>query len=129
MTYVVDTHALVWFLEKNRRLSPAARAAMKDPTAELVIPTIALAEIAHLYPRKRIRVDLSGVFTHVAAASNCIIYPLDEAVVERLPAALSIHDAIITATALVLREALDPDTSVITRDAEIRTSGLVRVVW
>ena len=129
MTYVVDTHGLVWFLEKNRRLSPAARAAMKDPTAELVIPTIALAEIAYLYPRKRIKVDLPGVFAHVAGASNCVVYPLDEAVVERLPAALSIHDAIIVATALVLREALDRETSVITKDAEITNSGLVRVIW
>ena len=129
MTHVVDTHALVWFIEGSPRLSAAARAALKDPAAELVVPTIALAEIAHLYARERIGVDLPGVFARVAGASNCVVYPLDEAVVERLPGTLDIHDAIIVATALVFREVLGRETSVITKDAAIRNSGLVRVVW
>ena len=42
---------------------------------------------------------------------------------------LDIHDAIIVATALVFREVLGRETSVITRDAAIRNSRLVRVVW
>ena len=99
MTHIVDTHALVWFLEKNRRLSSVAQEALRDAAADVVIPTIVLAEIAFLYARKRVRVDLPTVIAHIAAASNCVVYPLDEAVVERLPTTLNIHDAIIVATA------------------------------
>jgi len=129
MTYVVDTHALVWFIEGNRRLGAAARQALRNPEAELIVPTIALAEIVHLYARKRIEVDLGSVLTRVASASNCSVYPLDEAVVERLPTTLDIHDAIIVGTALVFREVLDKDTIVISKDADIANSGLVSVVW
>ena len=129
MTYVVDTHALVWFIEGNARLGATAKQALTDPRAELVVPTIVLAEIVHLYARKRIEVDLGSVLTRVANASNCSVYPLDEAVVERLPAALDIHDAIIVATALVFREVLEKDTLIISKDAEIANCGLVSVVW
>jgi len=129
VTHVVDTHALVWFLERNRRLGAAARAALQDDEAELVVPAIVLAEIAYLYPRKRVSVDVPRVLAHVANAANCAIYPLDEGVVEHLPATLNIHDAIITATALVFRDVLGKDTAVITRDAEIAASGLVDVIW
>jgi len=129
MTYVVDTHALVWFIEGNARLGATAKQALTDPRAELVVPTIVLAEIVHLYARKRTEVDLGSVLTRVANASNCSVYPLDEAVVERLPAALDIHEAIIVATALVFREVLEKDTLIISKDAEIANSGLVSVVW
>jgi len=129
VTHVLDTHTLVWFLERNPRLSSAARAALTDPTAELVVPTIVLAEIAFLYARKRVSIDLPRVFAHVANAENCVVYPLDEAVVERLPAALDIHDAIVVATAPVFREVLARSTAVITKDAEIGASGLVDVIW
>jgi len=33
MVYIVDTHALVWFLEGNKRLSETARALLSDATA------------------------------------------------------------------------------------------------
>lgn len=48
MTYVVDTHALIWHLEAGPRLSEAARKILTDPQSQLVIPTIVLAEMAFL---------------------------------------------------------------------------------
>ncbi len=71
MTYVVDTHALVWFLEGNTRLSTAGRNALTDRTAQMVIPTIVLAEIAFLYARHRIAIDLPRVLARVTGAANC----------------------------------------------------------
>jgi hypothetical protein len=44
MVYVLDTHAVVWFLEGSARLSAVAKAAMSDPDADLVVPTIVLVE-------------------------------------------------------------------------------------
>jgi len=129
MTYVVDTHALVWFLERNSRLSTAAREALSDKSAQLVIPTIVLAEVTFLYARHRITIDLPVVFAHIDSTLNCIIYPLDEAVVEHLPTTLDIHDAIIISTALVFRNVLGENTGVITKDTKIAASGLVNVIW
>jgi predicted nucleic acid-binding protein len=129
MTYVVDTHTLVRFLEGNPRLSMAARNALIDRTAQVVIPTIVLAEITFLYTRHRITIDLPHVLAHTASTANCLVYPLDGAVVERLPTTLNIHDAIIVATALVFRDVLSEDTAVVTKDADITASGLINVLW
>jgi PIN domain nuclease of toxin-antitoxin system len=129
MTYVVDTHALVWFLEGSLRLSVAARTALSDTAAQVVVPTIVLAEITFLYARHRIAIDLPHVLAHIASAANCLAYPLDGAVVECLPTTLNIHDAIIVATALVFQDVLSERTAVVTKDADITASGLVEVLW
>ena len=39
-TYVVDTHALVWFIGKDQRLSDRARAILRNPDVRLIIPVI-----------------------------------------------------------------------------------------
>jgi PIN domain nuclease of toxin-antitoxin system len=129
MTYVVDTHALVWFLEGNPRLSMAARNALIDRTVQVVVPTIVLAEITFLYARHRITIDLPHVLAHIATAANCLVYPLDGPVVERLSTTLNIHHAIIVATALVFRDVLSESTAVVPKDADITASGLVNVLW
>ena len=60
---------------------------------------------------------------------NWALYDLNEVVVRHLPTALDIHDAIIVATAVVFRDVLGDSTAVVTRDAQIRASGLVQVIW
>ena len=129
MTDVVDTHALVWFLEKNPRLSIAAHNALIDPNAKIVVPTIVLAEIKFLHARGRIATDLAATLAQLAPSSNCVIYGLNKAVVQRLPTSLNIHDAIIVATALVFRDVLGENTALISKDNQIKSSGLVQVIW
>jgi PIN domain nuclease of toxin-antitoxin system len=129
MTYIVDTHALVWFLEGDSRLSKAARNALSDINAQLVIPTIVLAETTFLYAKHRVTIDLAQVLTYITSAENCVIYPLDEIVVDHISTSLDIHDAIIVATALVFHDVLDKDTAVITKDSKIVESRLINIVW
>ena len=129
MVYVVDTHSFVWFLEDNPRLGAQAKTILSDPSARLVIPTIVLAEIVFLYARKRIGVDVQSVLSHVVRSVNCVIYPLDQTVVEFLPTELDIHDAIIVATAKVFRDVLGEEVRIITKNAQIAASGLIPIVW
>lgn len=129
MVYVLDTHAVVWFLEGSSRLGATAKASMSDPTADLVVPTIVLVEAGFLYARKRSLVDVHTVQRTLIAAANCIAYPLDEQVVSLIPTSLNIHDAIIVATALVYRDILKVPVKVVTKDAEIISSGLVDTCW
>jgi PIN domain nuclease of toxin-antitoxin system len=49
MILVTDTHAVVWLLEASSELSQAARAALNDESAIVVVPTICLAEVKFLY--------------------------------------------------------------------------------
>jgi hypothetical protein len=88
-----------------------------------------LVEVKDLYARKRITIDVPTTLAHAATAGNCLIYSMDERVVDHLPITLNIHDAIIVGTTMVYRDALGESTALITRDAEITASGLIPVVW
>jgi predicted nucleic acid-binding protein len=118
----------VWFLEGNSRLSTRAYEAISAEGSELVIPTIVLAEIAFLYGRRRIGIGLPDVYNFINT-SKCNIYPLDEAVIDCLPTALNIHDAIIVATALMFRDFLGEHAALVTKDTEIVESNLIDTIW
>ncbi|MCA9410225.1 MAG: PIN domain-containing protein [Candidatus Omnitrophica bacterium] len=129
MIHVIDTHPLVWFLEANPKLSESVRGTLSDPATQIVIPMIVLAEIVYLYDKKRIKTAADEVKELVGRCDNCTLYPLDEAVIERIPTGLDIHDGLIVATALVFQETLGEEVSVVTKDREITESNLVRVEW
>lgn len=129
MKYVADTHALVWFLEDNRRLSKPAKAVLLDSSSEIVIPTIVLAEAKFLFAKQRINIDLSSLYRRMVAARNCSVYPLDESVIDHMPTSLEIHDAIIVGTGLVIEKIFNEEVVVITRDETIGESGLIKTLW
>jgi PIN domain nuclease of toxin-antitoxin system len=39
-TFIVDTHALAWFVSRDPRLSDKARTILRDPNVRLIIPAI-----------------------------------------------------------------------------------------
>ncbi|MEW5987026.1 MAG: PIN domain-containing protein [Chloroflexota bacterium] len=51
--YILDTHALIWYLEGSPKLSAKARSIMDDPSGQLVLPLIALAEAAWIVEHGR----------------------------------------------------------------------------
>lgn len=106
MTYLVDTHIFVWFLDKNEKLKPLYRQILIDRRNDFVFSTIVLAEIKHLISQKRIRVDFEKVVAFLRESNNCAIYPVDEDVVDEMPTGLCIHDALIVATGLVYKNIL-----------------------
>ena len=124
--YVADTHALIWFLEKNPKLGRKARAIMRDPSVRIIIPTIVLAEIKYLAQKGRIRQSLEDVIRAISLDPRCLIYPIDLSVVHKAPLGLNIHDALIVGTALVQREVVE---GVLTCDENIVKTGLVPTVW
>ena len=124
--YVVDTHALIWFLEKNPKLGERARAVLRDPGIRIIIPTIVLAEIKYLAQKGRIGQTLEDVIRAISLDPRCLIYPIDLSVVHKAPLGLKIHDALIVGTALVQREVV---SGVLTCDESIVNSGLVPTVW
>ena len=58
-----------------------------------VFPAIVLAEIKHLISIKRINIDFDMVLEYLSESENCVVYPVDENVVEKMPDSLNIHDA------------------------------------
>jgi PIN domain nuclease of toxin-antitoxin system len=123
-TFVVDTHALVWFLAGDQRLSQQAHTILRDPVVRLVIPTIVLAEVKYLSGKGRLAHTIDKVLDGIHTDPRFLIYPIDLDVIRQMPLSLDIHDSLIVGTALVQKV-----DGVLTRDEMIRSSGLVPVVW
>lgn len=130
--YVIDTHALVWYLTDNTRLGPAADAVLSDPASELILPVIALADACWIVERGRTSIpSVSALLAAVDAEPRIALAPLDRATLDSsltLTTVTEMHDRQIVATALLLAEGGDR-VALLTRDENIRASGVVTVVW
>ena len=82
MKYVVDTHALIWFLEGSSRLGANARTILSEFDNQLVLPAIALAEAVWIVERGKTSIpSVSALLNAVSADSRVMVYPLDRAVI------------------------------------------------
>ncbi|MGI8503129.1 MAG: type II toxin-antitoxin system VapC family toxin [Hassallia sp.] len=132
MKYVIDTHALIWFLEGNSRLGANAKAILSNPDSQLLIPATALAEAVWIVERSRTSIPSTrDVISAAEADPRVVIYPLDKDVIEMtisLSAINEMHDRQIAATALVLASKGEV-VQLLTCDKNITASGLVSIVW
>ena len=128
-TYIVDTHALVWYFEDNPNLSKKIIEILDSESVTLVIPTVVLAEIKYLFSRKKIKVSFQQVVNHIEEDARCKIHPFDFMCVEALDERLNLHDAMIVSTGAVYRNYVDPLTRIITKDEKIKNIKLVETVW
>ena len=133
MRYVVDTHALLWYLANHPRLGAGAAAILRDPQSDLVLPATAFAGACWIVASGRVALAVADVLNAVNADPRITVYPLDRAVIERttrsnLAAIAEMHDRQIVATALLLAERGEP-AALLTHDGNISASSLVPVVW
>lgn len=74
--YVVDAHAVIWYLESNAKLGASAKAILNDTASDLVLPVIALAEAAHVVNKgKTLITDVPTLFDRVQRDARFEIYP------------------------------------------------------
>ena len=133
MKYVVDTHALLWYLANHPRLGAAAGAVLHDSQSDLVLPATAFAEACWIVASGRVALAVADVLNAVNADPRITVYPLDRAVIERttqpdLAAIAEMHDRQIVATALLLAERGE-SVALLTHDGNISASRLAPVVW
>ncbi|MGB9719940.1 MAG: type II toxin-antitoxin system VapC family toxin [bacterium] len=128
-TYLVDTHVLVWFLTASKQLSKKVENILRKQGIRIIIPTIVLAELKYLHYKEKIPISFEKIKTAIDEDERCIIFPLNEDVVNALPTQLDIHDGIICATAIVFSKTLKEEIMVLTCDREMRDSGLIKVIW
>jgi PIN domain nuclease of toxin-antitoxin system len=132
MQYIVDTHALIWFLEGNPRLGIAAKQILENSESKLVLPAIALAEAAFIIERGKTSIpSVNDLHTAVNGDPRIVVYPLDRAIIEITNTLLSInemHDRQIVATAIILKNQGE-DVSVLTCDRNITVSGVIPIIW
>lgn len=132
--YVLDTHALVWFVEGNSRLSESAKEILVATDSQMVLPLIALAEAALIIERGRTTIsDVSKFLTRVYADSRIEIFPLTLDVFERSLTAEGLripelHERFIVSTGLHLQD-LGETVEIVTKDQAITDAGVLSVVW
>ena len=84
MKYILDTHALIWFLEGNSRLGVTAKEILADSSSELILPAIALAESVWIVSRGKTSIPSVDALLKVVKQDKRIsIYPLDSEVIEK----------------------------------------------
>ncbi len=127
MIYVIDTHIFVWFLDSNKRLSSKYKKILLNEKNTFIFSTIVLAEIKHLIALKRIKIDFNSVLEYLSNCDNCIVYPVDETVIDNMPAGLNIHDALIIATGLIYKNSMARGVFILTEDDDIKSSGILPV--
>jgi PIN domain nuclease of toxin-antitoxin system len=132
MQYIVDTHALIWFLEGNSRLGIAAKQVLENSESQLVLPAIALAEAAFIVERGKTSIpSVNDLHTAVNGDPRIVVYPLDLAIIEITNTLLTInemHDRQIVATAIILKNQGE-EISVLTCDRNITVSGVIPIIW
>jgi PIN domain nuclease of toxin-antitoxin system len=129
---VADTHAALWYLHKNPRLSVTARTFMDDAAQaghEIALSPISLAEIVYLVEKSRLLVSAYEDLKAALADPEYVIEeaPFTAAIVEamrQVPRAEvpDMPDRIVAATAVCLR------VPVISRDRRIKSSN-IQAVW
>lgn len=127
--YVVDTHALIWYLTGDKKLSKRAReifeAAERGET-RLLLPAIVLAEMYFANAKHKWFTDYKTVYKEILDRKFFKFLPFDHHHVlefDRNAAVPEMHDRIITGVARRLRVPL------ITSDPLIMNANLVTIEW
>jgi len=132
VTYVADTHALVFFATGElRRMSRRCRTIFRRAEEErdrVHVPAVCFFEIALLLERGRIRsrIDFEEWHDRVAAHPGL---PIERLVWDDVREARGLAGLVDPFDRLIAGTALRLDAPLLTNDARIRDSGLVRTVW
>ena len=127
--FVVDTHALWWYLRSPERLTAAASTAFRlaeTGNATIVVPAIAVAEFYFLSVKLGQPIAPARLLETLAAVDRVELSDLGRAQLEFLdqfPEISEMHDRLIAAESMVL------DAPVITRDSTLSASPQVETVW
>ena len=128
----VDTHAIVWYLSADPRLSATAAGLLDSATAAgefIHVPSICLVELTYLVEKGRLPAAARDLLIRALddPASPCLLAPLDRRVADALEFVSrkevpDLPDRIVSATAVALGVPL------ISRDGKIRASQ-VQTIW
>ena len=127
--YVVDAHALWWFMKSQDRLSPAALAVFQSASSRnalLVVPAIVAAEVYFLSVKLSDPLRPSDLLGAIETSDSMRLSDLGRTQLElldRLPEIPEMHDRLIAAEAAAL------GSPVVTRDPDIAASPQVESVW
>jgi PIN domain nuclease of toxin-antitoxin system len=127
---LLDTHIAIWLAAEPNRLSKHAKEAIRAARIEggLAIAGITLLEMAWLAENGRIETKLSVESFVRQCASKMTVLPITPEIAARAasfpdPYPKAPQDRLIGATALV------EGIQLVTRDKQIKNSGMIPIIW
>ncbi len=127
---LLDTHSLIWWVSKDKKLSPAALAAIEDDGLEILVSSMTIWEIALLVTHGRIGLSksLEAWIATVEKIDKVAFIPVDNDIAVgaiTLPGDFhkDLADRIIIATARKF------GAPIVTADDKIRAYPHVRTIW
>ncbi|MGK7940895.1 MAG: type II toxin-antitoxin system VapC family toxin [Crocosphaera sp.] len=127
--YVVDTHALAWFISEDQRLSLKAKEILtqaENGEIQVLIPTLVMAELTHIAEKRRVTVTIEELLDKINKGDGFTIVGFDFPIFQKmltLPKDWDIHDRIIAATASYYQ------TTLITRDQTLLNFPDLKTIW
>jgi PIN domain nuclease of toxin-antitoxin system len=127
--YVVDTHALIWYLLNDKKLSQQAKAifqAAEQNQTLLIIPAIVMAELYYANAKNNWFADFTVLYEDIRSKPFIRFIPFDHSHVLNFiqdAAVPEMHDRIIAGVAGRLGAPL------ISSDPLITSAAIVRVIW
>ncbi len=128
-SYVVDTHAIAWFIAEDKRLSPLAVSILnqaQDGEVQILIPILVLAELTHIAEKGKVKISIEEILQRIKLGDGFTVvafdFPIFQAMLT-LPKEWDIHDRIIGATSSYYQ------TTLITRDEMLRASSKIQTLW
>jgi PIN domain nuclease of toxin-antitoxin system len=128
-TYLVDTHALAWFIAEDKRLSSLVESLLnqaQEGEIQILIPTLVLAELMHIAEKGKVKVTVEQILEQINQGDGFTVVAFDFPVFQAmltLPKEWDIHDRVIAATASYYQ------TTLITRDEMLRASSKIKTLW
>ena len=128
-TYLVDTHALAWFIAEDKRLSSLAENILnqaQEGDVQVLIPTLVLAELTYIVEKGKVKAAVEEILQQINQGDGFTVvafdFPIFQAMLT-LPKEWDIHDRVIAATASYYQ------TTLITRDEMLRASSEIKTLW
>ncbi len=127
MAYVVDSHILgAYLLDELPHRSDRIFKEAEHDNAVLIIPSIVIAELIHVYEKAKLASRIWEIFNRLDTYPSFTIHPLDLPLLKMIPEIklTELHDRIIVATCMYTKA-----KALITKDREIRSSKIVQTIY
>lgn len=127
--YVVDTHALIWYLQNDRKLSSRAKAIFHSAEQNqtlVIVSAIAVAELYYANMKNKWFADFATLCADITSKPFIRFVPVDHTHIPdfALDAGVpEMHDRIIVGVARCLAAPL------VTSDPLITSAGIVTTIW